>query len=132
MSDQYTPPKPIPSPMRPTISGASTDPHRSDYRAEGPTVTPAKTGGFSTGILIAIVFVVIAVMAAVLLGNRDMGGTDDSLIPVGGMSSGDPGTPVQPTGDPVAPAPEPAPAPAPTEVPANPVTPPAQAPTANP
>lgn len=136
MSDQYTPP--TPTPARPTIAGAGLDPNRSDYRADPSHTTTKGTGGFSTGALVAIVFVVVAIIAGLLFSNRagvstatdTQTDTQGSAPATQGM---DPVAPTPaPTGDPVPADPAPgAPAPG-NPAPADPATPPVQAPAANP
>ena len=146
MSDQYTPQTPNSS--RPTIAGAGLDPLQPEYRGNTPTYARGD-GGFSTGILVAIVFVVVAIIAAAVFSNRDMfgiglgvtpasdtrensgsGATDAPATGTGATTGQTVDAPAQTTIDPVAPTPVPAdPV---TPQPADPVQPPVQAPATNP
>jgi len=143
MSDQNSPLRPTP----PRPATAAGEGYRSDVRID-TTAPPRSGGGFTTGVLVAIVVAVIAIMAAVLLGNGDRfglgsGGTSDGLTiennvanppadapatvaPVAPATPDVPDTSV-PLGAPDIPA---APVPAPDPVPPAPA--PAPAPTANP
>ena len=140
MSDQYnsqrpTPPRPTTVGTGPTIPGA--DPYRSGVRVDVSNTAPAR-GGLSTGLLVAIVFVVVAIIAAAVFSNRDAfgigtDGTPDVSIennnaapvdaaPAAATPAVD--APAATTVDPVAPTPAPARDPAPAE-PATPAVPPA-------
>lgn len=77
MSDQYTPPGAKPYSVRPDPT--RPDPSRPDVRVNvsstsPPAAAPSDTG-FGSGILIAVVFVVVAIIAAAVFSNRDMFGT---------------------------------------------------------
>ncbi len=142
MSDQYnsqrpTPPRPSAVGTGQTLSG--TEPSRSDVRVDVSS-PPLARGGFSTGLLVAIVFVVVAIIAAAVFGNRDAFGVGDggspdvsiennSTAPVEAVPAETaPATdaPAATTVDPVAPTPAPAPEPAPAPAdPATPAVPPA-------
>ena len=78
MSDQYTPPGTTTITSRP-------DPYRSDVRVEIPTTAAPEAApsesGFGTGMLVAAVFVVIAVIAAAIFSNRDGFGTGAGVAP---------------------------------------------------
>ncbi len=126
MSDQSTPP-------RPTIAAAATEPYRSNtnVRVEVPP-GPSPAGGFSTGILVAAVFVVVAIIAAAVFSNRDVfgiGTTDAPAISIENNTAPAAAAPAPAATvvDPVAPAnPAPAPAvvdPAPDAAPAAPMAP---------
>ena len=71
MSDQYTPPGANPYTTR-------TDPNRPDVAVNvAPTIKPAQSG-FGSGILVAVVFVVVAIIAAAVFSNRDVFGRSDA------------------------------------------------------
>ena len=149
MSDQYNQQNPIPT--RPPVAAVGLDPKRpSDYRSDAPLAPVRATGGFSTGLLVAIVFVVVAIIAATVFSNRDMFGIGNSVAPMDGAAgtsdtgagSGTAtgtGTTTETTMDSIAPTPapgtDPTPIPAedaPAPAPADPVTPPVQSAPANP
>ena len=69
MSDQYTPPGTNPYTTR-------TDPNRPDSRVDVNVSSAPTSGrsesGFGSGILVAVVFVVVAIIAAAVFTNRDM------------------------------------------------------------
>ena len=118
MSDQYTPPRP--DLARPDTADRGAEPDRRDVRCDG--AAPAKSGGgFASGMLVAVVFVVVAVLAAVLFGNRDslgFGAEDAPAVTIENNTA-----PAASTADPdVAPAPV-IPDPAPDVVPEEPVVP---------
>ena len=82
MSDQYTPPGAKPYSVRPDSS--RPDPSRPDLSrpdvrvnvsSTAPPVAAPSDTGFGSGILIAVVFVVVAIIAAAVFSNRDMFGT---------------------------------------------------------
>ena len=77
MSDQYTPPGAKPYSVRPDTS--RPDLSRPDVRVNvsstAPPVAAPSDTGFGSGILIAVVFVVVAIIAAAVFSNRDMFGT---------------------------------------------------------
>lgn len=111
MSDQYTPPGTTTITSRP-------DPYRSDVRVEIPsTAAPAAApseSGFGTGMLVAAVFVVIAVIAAAIFSNRDAIGTGSGVTPPGvtienNVAPADPVAPAEVVPAPTAPQPVPAP-----------------------
>ncbi len=133
MSDPYT--TPPQTSARPTVAAPGYDPQPATYRPD-PAVAPRRgDGGFSTGLLVAIVFVVVAIIAAAVFSNRDMFGIGLGVTPVT--------TPGESAVEPIAPAatepaepatPDPALAPAPVDAaPAEPAPAPAQPPaTTNP
>ncbi|TAG10924.1 MAG: hypothetical protein EAZ40_17475 [Rhodobacterales bacterium] len=71
MSDQYTPPRPIGTTPG-TIPGTPRDEYtRTSVNVGVPPSRPVDSGsGFGTGMLVAGVFVVIAILAYVVLGDR--------------------------------------------------------------
>lgn len=80
MSDQF--PAPTPIPARPTIAGAGPDPQRPVFHADPPAPATRSDGGFRTGILVAIVFVVVAIIAAAVFSKRDLFGIGLGVTPV--------------------------------------------------
>lgn len=121
MSDQYT--HSTPAGARPTINGVGLDQNRSDYRADPPSLVPSSQSGFSTGIMVALVFVIVAIIAATVFSNRDMFGIGNSVTPAAVSTDS---APADAGVDPVAPTPVPAQDPQPADAPADPVTPPVQ------
>lgn len=141
MADPFTPLN------APVASGA--DPYRPTTRTDTAAaampnrVQPESVGGFGAGMLVVAVFVVVAILAAMVYSNRDyfFSPAADDAVPASGGSNitiennaapaADapatapgvaPSTPPAPAADPVVPAPEataPAPAPQPA-APANP------------
>ena len=75
MSDQYTPPGANPYPAR-------TDSYRPDVAVNvaPTTASPAapSESGFGSGILVAVIFVVVAIIAAAVFSNRDVFGQSDA------------------------------------------------------
>ncbi len=134
MSDQYTPPSP-----KPYV--AATGPYRADVRVEvAPPAAPSaafnapRETGFGSGILVAAVFVVVAIIAAAIFSNRDAIGASDAAPNVTIENTVAPAESAAPA-DPVpapAPAAEPAPEPAPAPEVVDPVVPPAEAATPEP
>jgi len=131
MSDQYTPQRPTTALRTTAIPGSES--YNRDVRVEVAPATPTGGGGFSTGMLVAIVFVVVAVMAAVIFSNRDSMGfgsgttapdvsIENNVAPAAdppAAISVDPVAPAETAIEPVAPEP----APAPEVAPADPATP---------
>lgn len=83
MADPYTPPRPgTPDTVTPglagTPSGVAPGAPRGEYTRTNVNVeSPAvKSGnGFATGLMVALVFIVVAILAYSFLGNRDDDGT---------------------------------------------------------
>jgi hypothetical protein len=71
MSDQYTPPRPVGTTPG-TIPGAPREEYtRTSVNVGTPPSRPVDSGsGFGTGMLVAGVFVVIAILAYVVFGDR--------------------------------------------------------------
>ena len=127
MSDQYTPPTQMP--VRPTLASMGLDSRRdAEFRAvPEPPIPRTNGGGFGTGLLVAGVFVVVAIIAAAVFSNRDMFGIGLGVTPASSPAVTTPAVttpavtePMETTIAPVAPTPAPAPE--------EPATPPAEAP----
>jgi len=124
MADPFT------SSKAPTIA-AGVDPYLTTPRTEtGPTTRPNRAqldagGGFSSGMLVAAVFVVVAILAALVYSNRDYfsPAADNSDVNIENTVAPAPATampepasqpeaipaadpPIQPEADPVVPAPQ--------------------------
>lgn len=109
MSDQYIPPRTTPPRATTTVPGAdpyrtTAEPYRDPLNRDlPPPVTPSSPSGLGSGMLVAAVFVVVAIIAAAVFGNRDMFGGDAVDAPVVPAESTI--APAETTIDPVAPAP---------------------------
>ena len=109
MSDQYIPPRTPTTvagtdPYRTTTPGV--DPYRTNVRVDVPPGPPPATG-FSSGILVAAVFVVVAIIAAAVFSNRDMFGVGTGDAPGVSIENNAAPAPVAPSEtvvDPVVPA----------------------------
>jgi hypothetical protein len=117
MSDQYIPP------TRPAFTpGAvppAAEPYRSSVHVEVPQAREAGSG-FGTGMLVAMVFVVVAILAAVVFGyNRSVLPVSDGVpaVTIENNAAPAPAAPAPMVADPVAPA---APAAPPVAEPATP------------
>lgn len=147
MSDQYVPPQP--PVYTPGAVPTAADPYRNAARPELPPIAPVKSGGsgFGAGILVAAVFVVVAILAGAIYGYTQnygpIGGTAPAAQPaVTIQNNAAPAAPVAADPAPTAPAPAPAVpatppvadpvAPPAAPVPADPVTPPVGDPPATP
>ena len=78
MSDPYIPPRPVAPGVAGTTTGIASGTPGGEYtRTNVNVVSPAaKSGnGFATGLMVAMVFVVVAILAYSFLGNRDDDGT---------------------------------------------------------
>ncbi len=138
MSDPSIPSRPVAPGLVGTPSGVAPGAPRSDYsrttvNVESPVSRPVKSGnGFSTGLMVALAFVVVAILAYSVLGNRDSAVTTPDTVPAVSIENNaapapapdavapdavvpDAATPDAPAADPAAPAPDAAPA-----APANP------------
>ena len=119
MSDQYIPPRT--TPPRPTTAVPGPEPYRTDVRVDVAPPAPSDSGGFSTGVLVTIVFVVVAIIAAAVFSNRDTASTGTgNSAPAVTIENNAGSAPVETAIDPIAPTPAPAPAP---DAPATPVAP---------
>jgi hypothetical protein len=121
-------------PVRPTLASMGLDSRRdAEFRAVPEPPIPRTTGGgFGTGLLVAGVFVVVAIIAAAVFSNRDMFGIGLGVTPASSPAVTTPAVttpavttpavtePMETTIAPVAPTPAPAPE--------EPATPPAEAP----
>ena len=124
MSDQYIPRGN--TTLRPSTVLPSTEPYRADVRIDVAAPASSEVGGFSTGVLVAIVLVVVAIIAAVVFSNREMFGIGSGAMPPepapAAVTIENNVSPAETAVDPVAPAPAPEPAPALVQ-PATPVAP---------
>ncbi len=109
MSDQYTPPRS--SPVNPGDKPAAPRDEytRTNIHVENPPVRPGdSSGGFGTGMLVAGVFVVIAIIAYVVFGDRMGSGPTADPAPSVSIENNNAAEPVPaPDAAPAAPAPAP-------------------------
>lgn len=68
MADPYIPPHF--GTQTPGTASPGTDRYRADSRPDMASTAPASRSGLSTGVIVAIVFVVVAIIAAVMFSNR--------------------------------------------------------------
>jgi ribonuclease E len=101
MSDQYTPPGSAP-PISGVVPGAARDEYtRTSVHVEAPAERrPSSGGGFGTGLLVAAVFVVVALLAYAIFSGRD----GESVVP-----ASSPEVSIENNNAPAADAPAPAP-----------------------
>jgi len=120
MSDPYIPPRPGTAPLgSPLGTVPGTEHNRTTINQGGPQHPVAIPGrsGFGTGMLVAAVFVVVAIMAYAIFGNSDRSVPAPVTAPAATIDNSSPATTAP---DAVTPAPDPAPLDATPDAPAVP------------